>query len=45
MSLAVQAAIWHMQTYEAGADGPNCSEAEKYAFPSIEYVSVLHFKD
>lgn len=46
MSSAVQVAIWHVQTKQAGADRPNHSEAEKkFAFPSIEYVSVLRFKD
>lgn len=45
MHSAVQVAIWHVQTKQAGADRPNQSEAEKCVFPSIEYVSVLRFKD
>lgn len=45
MSLAAQAAIWHMRADQAGADRLNHSRAEKCVFLSIEYVSVLHFKD
>ena len=45
MSLAVQAATWHMQMYQAGADRQYRSEPENCAFPSIEYVLVLHFMD
>lgn len=45
MGSAVQAAIWHMRSHQAGADRPDQSEAEKCVFPSMEYVSVLHFED